>query len=245
MMRLKWRDSATAVARPRIRVERFLGKKKHRVHLLADPQCHQVHYKHEENTVGCLAPDPCPKCGPSAGWKTRLEHYAPALVQDEKVKLWVPIVAVLTAGGYKDLAKCPAGAMRGRMLEISRLRKGPVNQMKIRELTRVDPIIPAFDPEPYVVALWWPELAEQLPPDGYVPDPIPYVDEPAPVVLQPEAKPISAEERARVRELFDKTRANGYSLTAPPAAVVEPAEMPPGRRPTTSCGSRPSSGRTA
>jgi hypothetical protein len=131
----------TALAIPRVRVERFCGLARRRVHLLGEVLHQKTHHRQNENTVPCLDPDPCPHCAEPL-WKTRVEHFAPALMMDEKLKMWVPIVAVFTPGGRNKLDK-KDGPYRGRMLEVYRQKRGNAqggdrihDAVREREVTR-------------------------------------------------------------------------------------------------------------
>jgi hypothetical protein len=199
MNRLSWCDSTTATAPPRVRVERFCGTTRRSVHLLGEVRCIKVHHREGENTVPCGAPQECPYCT-DPRWKLRTEHFAPALLQNKKANVWLHVVAVFTPGGWNKINARPAGPHRGRLLEVWRQGQGNARGgvLMVKEVARIDPPIPAFDIEPHLLALWFPEERE-LPP-AQIPEPIPYVPDAAPVQQSAAPFKFTAEAAAKMDE---------------------------------------------
>jgi hypothetical protein len=226
MRRLSWRDSATAAAPPRIRVERFCGKRsRHRVHLLGEVRCKKTHYKFGENTVPCLEPEACPFCAERSEfgvpvWKSRLEFFGPALVMDEDLKLWVPIVAVFTQGAWNAIRKAPLGPDRGRLLEVERRPRGSTRVLLVKELSRIDPVVPAFDVEPHLLRLWFPD--DESLPEAEIPAAVPFTTQRPPCIETPRAEPtrMTPEQLAQIKAQL--ARARGEVPVAPAAAAAEP-----------------------
>jgi hypothetical protein len=217
MRRLAWCDSTTATAPPRVRVERFCGKARYRVHVLGEFRAVKVHFKFGENTVPCAGPDPCHYCGDPQVWKTRWEHFAAALLRDDHANLFVPIVAILTDGGFKKVARCGAGSYRGRLLDIWRVHQGTTKVLQVRETGRVDPPYPAFDIEPHLLRMWFPH--DTTIPAGEVPPPLAF--EPEAIGTRPVAP---AEVFVPSEEARSIIRSYVARLAAEPAA--EPARQP-------------------
>lgn len=234
MKRLSWRESASAVAPPRLKVERFLGRGKHRVHLIGELRCKKVHHKFKENTRPCAEPEPCALCSDNT-WKSRLEYYAPALVKSEEERLWVPIVAVFTPGGFNHLKKFPPGAYRGRLLDVWRNGQGNAGGgvLLVKEVSRIDPCVPPFDVTPHLLRLW-DETAEGVPP-AQMPAGVPFTDEevetikPVPTL----SLPPSPEERAKAQKLLrarlgrEQTDDEATPTSAAAPAATSPPTSPP------------------
>lgn len=230
MKRLSWRDSATATAPPRVEVDRFRGTTRRTVHLLGEIRCIQTHRKKasrsedQENTVPCLKPDPCPFCLDPL-WHTRLEHFGPALRRNNADSIWQPIVAVFTPGGWNQFKRFPAGPHRGRLLSVFRTTRGSVTGglLRVIEQSRIEPMIPAFDVEPHLLRMWFPQ-EEDLPP-AEVPQAVPFTAEDVPTSApKPEPFHLSEEERARVRAISAARIAEmrGEQLAEDLAAVEVP-----------------------
>ncbi len=243
MRRLHWSDSSTAAAPPRVRVERFCGKssKRHRVHLLGEMRCKKTHYRFGENTMPCLAPEQCPFCADLA-WKMRFEFFGPALDQDPGNKVWVPIIAVLTQGAWNKLAVGAPGAHRGRLLDVWRVQQGSARVLQVKELGRVEPLMPSFDIEPHLLRMWFPNDGSY--PPAEIPAPIPFTAEelhrPLPVAepmkLTPEQKAAVDAKAAALREKWgisrDAEAAEPAPAAAPPATPAPTPAAKPSMTPT-------------
>ncbi|VTR95258.1 unnamed protein product [Gemmata massiliana] len=224
MPRFSWSDCSTAAELPRVRAERFLGKSKYRVHLLGEVRPIKVHKRAGENTMPCLAPDACPFCADPV-WKPKVEWFGPALLQNNKEKLWVPIVAVFTSGGGTKLRSSPPGPHRGRLLEVWRVAQGTAQGgvLHLKELSRVDPLIPAFDVLPHLHRLWFPN--EEPIDKVEVPAPIPFTaEEPIP---QPKPEPfkLSSDVADSLRSYVNRLR--GGDAPKPTQEQPKPAEPAP------------------
>ncbi|MDY3562197.1 hypothetical protein R5W23_003646, partial [Gemmata sp. JC673] len=219
MPRLTWSDSSQAVALPRVRVERFNGKSRYRVHLLGEVRCLRVHKRAGENTMPCLAPDPCPFCADPI-WKPKLEWFGPALLMDKKENLWVPVVAVFTSGGGNKLRKCAPGPHRGRMLDVYRVGQGTAQGgiLEVKELVRVDPLVPEFDVLPHLHRLWFPN--EAVPVEAEVPAAVPFTPEQAPSIAEAKAEPFRVSED--VKKALHRYAKTGQRDEEPAPAAPEP-----------------------
>ena len=233
MRRLVWSDSSTAAAPPRIRVERFCGKPRERVHLIGEMRPLKTHYRFGENTMPCFAPDVCPFCTDPA-WKARYEFFGPALVMDRKAQLWVPIVAVLTQGGGNKLRAAPAGPHRGRLLEIWRVQQGSSSVLHLKELSRIEPMLPPFDVMPHLHRLWFPADADQ--PAAEMPAPVPFTNEDPPRAQLPiEPERIDPATLAKWREQIGRQHGRTSSAAAvEPPIAAEPVGQPAPTAPVSS-----------
>lgn len=206
MKRLAWRDSATATAPPRVRVDRFRGSARRTVHLLGEVRCIKTHHKDKENTVPCLAPEPCPYCADPL-WRPRHEFFGPALVRNDTDSIWEPIVAVFTQGGWNKIKATPQGPHRGRVLKVWRRSQGNATGgvLLVEEKARIEPIVPPFDVEPHLLRMWFPHEAD-LPP-AEMPAAVPFTsadvpsrpDRPEPFKLTPEAAALIVEMGRKAR----------------------------------------------
>lgn len=232
MRRLNWCASTQPPSVPRVKVERFCGRRRFRVHLLGELRAIKTHYRFGENTQPCHEPDPCPFCAEPL-WKVRREYFAPALVMDEASQLWLPIVAVFTQGAWRLVEKGGAGPCRGRLLDVWRVQQGGANTLKVRELSRIDPLVPAFDVEPHLLRLWFPGESD-LPPVE-LPAPVPFTAEAAPPPPPPpDAEPLrfSDEARAKLRAYCARHVAEAEARPAEtPPAAASPATIPPATSP--------------
>ena len=227
--RLAWRDSATASAPPRVRVERFRGSMSRTVHLLGEVRCKKTHHRIGENTVPCLEPDHCPFCAEPI-WRPRFEHFGPALVKSPRDLIWVPVVAVFTPGGWKKLNDGVPGPHRGRVLRVWRSSKGSATGgvLNVQEKGRVEPPIPGFDVEPHLLRLWFPDDGE-LPP-AEIPAAVPFTAEqvahqvprPEPVILTAEQKSALEEKLAELRSTLPTWK----EAPGPGESPIEPAAAP-------------------
>lgn len=241
MRRVPWCDSTTAAGPPRIRVERFCGKSRYRVHVLGEFKAIKVHYRFGENTAPCGMTDGCGYCRDSQ-WKTRWEHVAAALLKDDKANLWVPIVAIVTEGGARKIQAAPAGPHRGRVLDVWRAQQGTAKVLHIKEVGRIDPPYPAFDLEPHLLRVWFP--GDATIPAGEVPAPVQFRPEeagPRPAVNaeifrhSPEAAGLIHRYVAGLRgpapapeSSLQEQLPEGYSAPVPvPQPATEPAPVPP------------------
>jgi hypothetical protein len=174
-------------------------------------------------------------------WWKRTEAYAPAMLEIKKLPdpHWQPILAILTAGATQ--------AARAEAAPRENVRRGPrdegsevLRRCKLEaDPGESDPLRPAFDIEPLIKRLWWPDDAEIGAVELPAPIPIP-PEEVASAPFVPELQPVemSAEER---RKLAEKMEASGFKELAaklraglpaePPAAVVEPATALTGLQP--------------
>ncbi|VTU02755.1 unnamed protein product [Gemmataceae bacterium] len=231
MPTLSWCESTTAASPHPVRVERFCGKSRHRVHLLGEVRPLKVHFRLGENTVPCLETErPCPFCADPM-WKPRHEHFGPALLMDPKEGQWKQIVAVFTPGGWNQLYKAPPGPHRGRLLDIWRHGQGSAGGglLKLKEVSRIDPNYPAFDVLPHLIRCWFP-FAKDLPPVDALP-PVPVVAYEAPA-RQPEPEPVkvSAEVAKQFHEYaarFATPAVQQDGTTVAPATTTAPPDLPP------------------
>lgn len=207
---------------PFVETERFSGTgKAWRVWMLGDARCVAVHYTPGQRTVPCVAHmGECPYCSHPLWWK-RTEAYAPVMLEVRKLPNpeWVPLLAIFTAGGYKQLGPTPH---RGKMFDVSRKNRGErCSQLVVKQLQVSDPLRPSFDIEPLIKRLWWPDAAQGVPVElpASIPIPPEEVHRPA---FEPEPQPVtlSPEEAAR---LVPKLEASGFKNLASKVA----AEVPP------------------
>lgn len=246
MRSIAWSDSSQASPqRTPVKVERFGGKTRFRVHLLGEVRCKRVHYRLGENTMPCLDPEPCPFCADPI-WKIRNEFFGPAKVMDPKRELWVPIVAVFTQGAWNQMQGGQPRPWRGRVLDAWRQPQGTTTVLKVKELSVTEPDMPAFEIEPVLLRTWFPH-ENGLPP-VVVPEPVPYlVERPrAPVpVPTPVPKEAAAMLHAYVAKMRGDVKPDGEATnpapenrldgggTAPvPATPTPPAPTPAAARAT-------------
>lgn len=220
-------DSSSAPKTPFVPAERFLGTgQTWRVWLLGDARRVAVHYSPGQRTLPCLAhTGACALCGHQVWWR-RVEAYAPAMLEVRTMPdpHWAPLLAIFTEGGAKQLGATPH---RGKMFDVSRKSKGQRCSVQVLHQLQVsDPLRPAFDIEPLIKRMWWPDREEC----GAVelPDRIPIpADEVRREVYQAQVQPVALtpEELARA---VPRLEASGLkNLAAKVAAEIPPAPPTP------------------